>query len=194
MLSGSLQSCTSSTTGTCSSFEVVEGVRILYISRPKLRWSVEDGKGIFLGRAKGVLVCTGYAGRFANATNNEISIAGPEFAAVTVTTLDKKPFEESKKILITTCGRCENTGMKFSEDRRTVGRNWGEAPVRIEPVEGEVVLPKGRWKCEALRPDGMPKGQVPVSYSSGKGIVQLSPRNETIWYLLRRVVQLDGER
>ena len=176
-----------------ASLETGGGLRVLNISGPKLNWSVEDGKGIFLGRGEGMLVCTGHAGRFAEATDKEVSIAGPEFAAVTVTTLDKKPFEQSQKILIAAGGRCENTGMKFSEDRRTVGRNWGEAPVRIEPVEGEVVLPKGRWKCEALGPDGMPKGEAPVSESDGKQVLELSPRNETMWYLLRRVVRIDGE-
>jgi hypothetical protein len=161
-------------------------VIVLYSSHPKLGWSVENGKGIYTGRGQRASVYIGHATRFAESTDGKISIIGPDFVAVTVTALDKKPLDQSGKILITACGRCENTGMKFSEDRRTVGRNWGRPPVRIEPVEGILVLPKGQWICNALGPDGLPKHKVAVSYKNGRGILQLAPKYNTMWYLLTR--------
>ncbi|MCX5636566.1 MAG: hypothetical protein NTX52_02585, partial [Planctomycetota bacterium] len=93
---------------------------------------------------------------------------------------------KSKKILVAACGRCENVGMKFSEDRRTVGRNWGGPPVQIEAVEGSLVLPGGRWICQPLGPDGRPTLEVPVSYKDGQGVLHLSPQYKTMWYLLTR--------
>ncbi len=105
---------------------------------------------------------------------------------MTVTALDDAAVNESRKILVTACGRCENTGMIFSDDRQTVGRNWGKPPVRIEAVEAVLVLPEGNWKCQALGPDGMPIGNVPASDRSGKGLLRLSPQYETMWYLLTR--------
>jgi len=104
--------------------------------------------------------------------------------ALTVTALDEVPLNQSRRILVTVCGRCENAGMKFSADRQTVGRNWGGPPVQIEAVEGTLMLPEGRWMCNALAPDGVLKCEVPVKYRWDRGVLQLSPRYETMWYLL----------
>jgi hypothetical protein len=155
----------------------------------KLEWSVEKGKGFYCARGRCAMVYTGHAERFEKATEGQISVVKPDFAALTVTALDGEPsvsLEKSKKILVTACGRCENVGMKFSEDRRTVGRNWGEPPVQIETVEGSLLLPKGRWVCRTLGPDGLPTAEVPVSYRDGQGVLRLSPQYKTIWYLLTR--------
>ncbi|MFH1719352.1 MAG: hypothetical protein ABIF19_18520, partial [Planctomycetota bacterium] len=156
------------------------------VSDTRIDWSVEEGRGLYAVRGREALACTGHAEYFDEATDGRISIAGPDFAAVTVTSLDEAALDESRKILVTACGRCENAGMKFSEDRQTVGRNWGGPPVQIETVKGTVVLPEGQWKCDALGPDGMPKEGVSVSYRDGKSILELSPRYKTMWYLLRR--------
>jgi len=148
------------------------------IDEGKLEWSVKDGRGLYAAKGKeGVLI--GHTGRFGQA-NDDIRISSPSYAVMTATSIDGMPVWSSKKILITACGRCENTGMKFSNDRRTVGRNWGGPPVRIEAVTGTVKLPPGQWKCKALGPDGMPKHEVPIS----DGAVKLSPEYETMWYLL----------
>jgi hypothetical protein len=165
-------------------------VRLLYSSHPKLGWSVENGKGIYTGRGQRASVYTGHAARFAESTNGKISIVGPDFVAVTVTALDKEPLDQSEKILITACGRCENTGMKFSEDRRTVGRNWGGPPVQIEAVEGTLTL-DGRWTCQALGPDGMPKQGLVVFQEGSQSLITLSPQYETMWYLLTRRTKPD---
>jgi hypothetical protein len=152
----------------------------------KLDWSVENGKGLYSASSQGAWVYTSHAERFEKATNCQLSVTKPEFAAMMVTPLDKGPLNQSRKILVTACGRCENTGMEFSEDRRTVGRNWGGPPVQIETVEGTLVLPKGQWTCKALGPDGLPKHKVAVSYQNGQGILQLEPKYQTMWYLLTR--------
>jgi hypothetical protein len=151
----------------------------------KLTWSVEDGKGFYAARGRCASVYTGHASRFAAATDGQISVVSPEFLAIAVTSLDGKPWitlDESHKILVTACGRCENTGMVFSRDRQTVGRNWGGPPVMIETVAGTVTLPPGQWKCQALGPDGIMKREVPIS----NGALRLSPEYGTMWYLLTR--------
>jgi len=151
----------------------------------KLHWSVENGKGWYSAGSQSGWVHTGHTERFGNATTG-FSITKPEFAAVMVTALDKRPLNKSRKILITACGRCENTGMKFSEDRCTVGRNWGNPPVLIEAVEGTLTL-TGDWTCHALGPDGVPKQKVAISYENRPwGVLQLSPKYKTMWYLLTR--------
>jgi len=99
----------------------------------------------------------------------------------TMTALDGLPLAQSNSILITLCGRCENTDMQFSRDRRTVGRNWGKAPVCIEPLKFKLPLPGRGFKCYALRPDGTRGAEVPVGTT-----LDLAPKYKTMWYLLTR--------
>ena len=143
-------------------------------------WSIEDGRGLYVVLS-GAGVLAGHTSRFGEVTD-DIRIDNPSYAVITITYLDGMPLLSGTKILITACGRCENTGMKFSEDRRTVGRNWGDPPVRIETVTGTIALPAGQWKCEALAPDGMPKREVPISDE----VLKLSSEYGTMWYLLTR--------
>jgi len=148
---------------------------------PRLAWKVDaKGRGEFVARGPGAVVLVGHAG----ASAEGIEFSAPGFAAITVTTLDGRPIEESRSILITACGRCENTDMQFSADRRTVGNQWGKGPVRIEPVAGSVILPSGSWRCKALAPDGRPLGDVPVESSGPNPLVKLSPAYRTMWYLV----------
>ncbi len=155
-------------------------------SDPKLNWIVEQGKGFYAAWGLSAWAFAGHAGRFEASTDGRISVTSPSFVAMTVTALDDAAVNESSKILVTACGRCENTGIIFSDDRRTVGRNWGETPVQIEAVEAVLVLPDGNWKCQALGPDGMPSGNVTAYDRYGKGILRLSPQYKTMWYLLAR--------
>jgi hypothetical protein len=126
-------------------------------------------------------VYVGHAHRFEETTEGRIHIASPDFVALTIT-----PLGTGNKVLITACGRCENAGMQFAADRRTVGRNWGRAPVQIEAVQGSLIVPDGKWVCHALAPDGSPKGQVPITYENGRGTLMLSPEYGTMWYLLQQ--------
>jgi hypothetical protein len=147
----------------------------------RVRWSTTpEGQGFYQATNRKAQVYIGHARRFDGTTDGAVQIASPEFVALTVTPLD------DETILVTACGRCENTGMQFSEDRRTVGRNWGQAPVRIEPVDGRIALPQGRWVCQALAPDGSPKQPVPITYENDQSILPLSPQYATMWYLLRK--------
>ncbi len=148
----------------------------------QMTWSTDaQGRGLYCVKAPAAQVYAGHAGRFADETKGQVRIESPEFVALTVT-----PLEAGSTILVTACGRCENTGMQFSADRRTVGRNWGTAPVRIEPVRGSLVLPQGQWTCHALAPDGSPKTLVPITYAGGQGTLALSPDYGTMWYLLEQ--------
>jgi hypothetical protein len=110
----------------------------------------------------------------------------------TIVPLDGLPYEKSHKLLVTACGRCENTGMKFSEDRRTVGRDWGKQPVLIEAVtstsDGGTQLPPGHWKCQALAPDGTAATELPVKFVPEKHreYVKFDSKYQTMWYVLTR--------
>jgi hypothetical protein len=158
-----------------------------YQPAPTVMWSkTEKGRAFFSISDKKSQVHIGHAPDFESVTKGKIKIDEPDFSALTLTPLDTLPLSESKKILITACGRCENTGMKFSQDRRTVGRNWGTAPVMIETVSGTVKLPEGKWTCSALGPDMMPTHNIEVQNKSDGPILHMSGEHKTMWYLLIR--------
>jgi hypothetical protein len=168
------------------SLKNVAGDAVVRPLQSSLTWSVVDAEGVYMaGGGAGVLA--GHTSRFDQVSDGYASINGPEYAVITATPLDGVPWPQSSKILITACGRCENTGMKFSKDRRTVGREWGRAPVQIETVEGTVMIPVGRWRCRALRPDGTVKMDVPVRTAGEINYVDMSPKYATMWYLLTRL-------
>jgi len=119
----------------------------------------------------------------------------PPFWVITLSPLDRLDWDKTRKVLVTACGRCENTGMKFNKDRRTVGRNWGRAPARIEAVTATIplwMLPEGNWQCRALRPDGTAGEKVPLlEEKDGVALsatlkLRISPKHGTMWYLLTR--------
>jgi len=152
----------------------------------RIQWVIENGIGLYGAFGDKAWVLAGHAEKFAPVTKGLVVVDSPGFLAMAVTALDDKVLQRSRRIFITACGRCENTGMKFSEDRRTVGRNWGAAPVLIEPVEGTIALQERPWRCQALGPDGMPKTDVPVITRDGETIIELSAKYKTMWYLLTR--------
>ena len=154
----------------------------------KLTWDVADnGHGRYVATGAGAMVWMGHADRLTGDAN--LALEKPDFAVVTMTAMDEKPFGQSRKILVAAIKRCENTEMKFNEKRDSVGGNWGAAPVLIEPVAATIAdLPflAGNWKCQVLGPDGMPTAEVPLvkSEKSDTLVLKLSPEYKTMWYLL----------
>ncbi len=61
------------------------------------------------------------------------------FAAITLSALDDQPISRSSLLLLTTCGRVENTGQVWNA-RRTMAEQWGGPPTRIEPITGWLLL------------------------------------------------------
>jgi hypothetical protein len=77
--------------------------------------------------------------------------------------------------------------MEFSADRRTVGRNWGKPPVRIEPVSHTLRLPGAggrRFQLQAVGPDGRPMGRPKGVALDESGALEISANSGTMWYLL----------
>ncbi|MBN2139096.1 MAG: carbohydrate binding domain-containing protein [Sedimentisphaerales bacterium] len=155
--------------------------------RGSLRWAAEKQNGIYAAFGPKAWVLTGHAEKFESATRGLVRVNGPEFLTMVITALDNQDLRQSTSVLIAACGRCENTEMQFASDRRTVGRNWGRAPVRIEPVDVDLVLSEGKWTCRGLAPDGTLAEEVPIEYENGRGNYRIAPRYKTMWYLLTRL-------
>ncbi len=149
-----------------------------------VRWLVDEGKGTYDVESPGGLAWAGWSNP---AATSGVRVVTPAFAAVTESPLDGRELSESQRLLIVACGRCENTDQVFSADRRTVGRNWGHAPVRIETVTGEVPLPPGRWRLWTLGPDGLKQGEAVVTGQSPESPrAELNAGHNTMWYVAER--------
>lgn len=103
------------------------------------------------------------------------------FAVIAAASLDGQPIEQSRKRLFTVAGKCENTAMGFSADRRTVGTNWGAAPTLIENLSAH--LPQrliSGGALHALNPDGTPKAEpIPQNDTT----LALPASGQTLWFL-----------
>jgi hypothetical protein len=158
----------------------------LPVTAPTLRWAAEQGRGFYAGEGPGALVLTGNADLLTSQTGGACVIDSPTQLTLTVTTLDRKSLETSRRLLITACGRCENTDMAFTENRETLGRRWGRAPVRIETVSGKIILPAGHWRAQALDATGKEKAPAIIEQENKTPYLQLEARHRTLWYIVTR--------
>ncbi len=154
-------------------------------ARTTLIWHVQKHKSFYQATGAGALVWVGWANGAAP-DDAAVRLQRPRFAAIAMAALDGSTFARSRKVLLAACGRCENSGMRFTADRRSVGRHWGHPPVLIEPVDASVELPAvmvGRgWSIKPLSAMGAAVGpRVRI----GRRIV-LHRSDATIWYLLTR--------
>ena len=153
-----------------------------------MNWGAEAGKGgVFSVESDAGLVAVGRAGLFSAATRGALRMSRPEHIALTVTPLDGRDLSQTERILVAACGRCENTDMVFTENRESVGRQWGQGPVLIESVEGTLTLPKGHWRAWALDAAGAKSQAVPVRRTDQVSEIAMAETFSTMWYLLERV-------
>jgi hypothetical protein len=130
----------------------------------------------------------GRAGQRAT-TNLQFDLEAP-FAAVELASLDDLPLTRSRRMLLLTAGRVANTDMTWeSEERRSLGANWGHAPTRIEPVTGTLTLrgiaDAGIVWLQPLDERGQPIGEA-MAMAGGDGTfrAQLDGDPATVWYLI----------
>jgi hypothetical protein len=96
---------------------------------------------------------------FVKANNQHVSNLSSDvkndFCAIIVNSLESKPISSAGKLLLTACGRVENSGMQWDAQRTRVMR-LGQSPTLIEPVTGTITLRnlKRATKVSAIALDG----------------------------------------
>ena len=107
------------------------------------------------------------------------------YAAVAVTALDGLRIENSKRILVTATARARNTGMRYSDDGKTMISN-GQAPILLEPVNGTVSIDSDiNYAVYALDFSGKRKARVPaVRDENGNLVLHMGGRYQTVYYEL----------
>jgi len=108
---------------------------------------------------------------------------GNDFAAVTLTAMDRRPLAESRRLLLTLVGKVENQDMGWNAARTSVGDKWGHGPTVAEGIPAAVTLRTGGARhVWALDGTGKRVGAVPATWADGLLTFTVGPQFKTLWY------------
>lgn len=119
----------------------------------------------------------------------KLSLETP-FAAIQLASLEDQPISKASQLVLLACARVANTDQTWVDEGRHEPADWGHAPVRIEPVNGNIILRglKGALSVTAqpLDGSGQPTGKVfPLEELAGEFLLKLGNLPVTPWYLIR---------
>ncbi|MBN2048541.1 MAG: hypothetical protein JW750_11920 [Anaerolineaceae bacterium] len=122
-------------------------------------------------------------------TNLKVSLHTP-FAAIQLASLEDCPLTDASQMILLTCARVANTDQTWVDDSRQEPADWGHAPVRIEPVTGNITLRglKGAISvtAQALDGSGQPTGEmIPLEEINGEFRLKLADLPAAPWHLIR---------
>ena len=144
--------------------------------------------GVFFVDTQKTQAIIGRLDRAAKSSNSILQVYTDSVypASIVLSSMDGKDLKESSKILLTACGRCENTGMRWDSSRcKAIDR--GRGPIMIEPVHAKIVLkglPAAAYKISALKNDGTIEKTIPFKVE--KGNIYFSLDADTIYYAINK--------
>ena len=108
---------------------------------------------------------------------------GNDFAAATLTAMDRKPLAQSRRLLLTLVGKVENQDMGWNAGRTSVGDKWGHGPTVAEGIPATVTL-KTTVARHVWALDGVGKRvrDVPATFADGTLTFTVGPQFKTLWY------------
>ncbi len=153
-------------------------------------WQRDGDRPQFLVRAPAARFAVGEIGGEAlQLADLGLTVRPPDgtWACFGLVAADGKPLAKSGKALLALATHVENTNMGWDEQRKTVGKEWGTAPLVAQGVPAELVLPgQVKPRVTALAADGKPATAVPVTGAPGAWRVTLGPQYKTLWYAIER--------
>ncbi len=168
--------------------QIPQGVR--QSDTGEIVWDTTDPKqATYLVNAPAVRAAVGYvAGRKFNLGDVTVRFgqSANNFASFALAALDGRPIAQSKRLLLVACGRVENTGMVWNDQRTSVADRWGTAPTVVEGIALQVTVPGSLARVAALDGTAVPQAEVPTSSVGGATVLDLGPSWKTVWYYLER--------
>lgn len=108
------------------------------------------------------------------------------YATIVLTSMDDKPIEKSKRMILLASSGAENTDMQWNEERTSVSDQWGTGPTLINPVSATVSFAansfSGEPKVFALDGKGNQTGEVSVKKTNDGYEFEIGGEYSTIWY------------
>jgi len=157
----------------------------------EVMWEVNGPRtGRLIVNTPRVQAALGWLGERPAATADAQFRVRTPFCAVSLASMDGKALRRSRKILLVAAARCANSGMKWNDERNSIGDRWGGPPLLIEPVEGEVILRRdaGAPALRLIPMDGrgLAKGEGTAVAARGDMTLSLPLRaaDATVWYIL----------
>ncbi len=143
-------------------------------------------RGLFLVDTERTKVACGFLGAAGTIELGRVRIrCSNEFAVIAVSSLDGRPLEASRRILITAVAKAENSGTRWDVTRRRL-LSRGRGPIMVEPVEGRVELQSAAGlRAYALAPDGKQRAWK-CRRAGRRVVVPIGREARTIYYLLER--------
>ena len=112
-----------------------------------------------------------------------VGIIANGFVAVGVESRDGQPLTQSRKLLVTAIGNANNASLRWNEDHTSATDSWKEGPPMVSTPPITLTL-QGWSKATATAIRGT--GTVPVQTVTGGIQVELSPAQQTMWWMLER--------
>jgi hypothetical protein len=90
-----------------------------------------------------------------------------DFAAITMSALDKNDLVDSGNILLTTVGRARNRGAQFDGEKMV---DYGTGPIEVEVIHADITLKTSKEHLEvwAIDSDGFYSGRVDSVIENGE--------------------------
>ncbi len=116
----------------------------------------------------------------------EVGSVSHNYATIVLTSQDDLPIAKSKSMLLLASSSAENTGMKWNEDRNSIGEDWGTGPTLINPVSATIRMSKdgfsGMPKVYSLDGKGNRTGDVVVRQTGSEIVFEIGGQHQTLWY------------
>ncbi len=157
----------------------------------ELSWDLsEKGRGVLTVNTAKSKAVIGYGAGRRFELGRAVVEPGPTlqegWSLITLTAMEGEGVGLPGRLLITATGYVENTKMGWKNpEKTTVGKDWGEAPSRVEGIPARILLtgPARGTAAWALDECGQRRVPVPLQADSGGGTaVVLGPRYRTLWY------------
>ena len=112
----------------------------------------------------------------------EVGPAERNYAAIWLASLDGRPVEESKRLLLVAAGSAQNEGMEWNDTRTSVANRWGKGPAQANGIPLTVALRTSARRVFALDGRGVRTAPVPAEEVGGTLRWSVGPAQKTLWY------------
>lgn len=144
------------------------------------------GQRVVVSRTEKSVTITGFIGGqqiSADPVQVKFGKFGFNFGTLMVTPVDSKPIFDSKRILVSSLSRVENTNMQWNAVRDSVSDKWGTGPTRFEFVPATIrVATSGPRRVYALDATGKRRTLLKSSWNNRQTVFTTATSDKTCWY------------
>ena len=166
--------------------ETKQGKKLLLSDTKELAWELNSkGNGCVTINTPFTQAIIGFTNEFEKELDNLDVNVDNEFSAITLSSIDDKPINNSNQLLLITGAKVENTGQVWDSERKKIVKR-GSAPSLVEVVSGKITLSNlDRAKKVVVKPldgSGVPSGETIEAEKSGENWMFSVGEIITTWY------------